>query len=279
MPDDGRTYPLPPSLGAFPIYRTRDFPLLRNSASRADFFVPLYQWEALWVSFQAEDWRPNAVQIAAGGINVLSGEEFPSPLRSRPQNYVVCPLQPWLDGIRTQRGTVRQFVAAPLGEGLTVSEQVGGRTEGGLQIRVFEPLPGKFPDRKPRGHSSMAMFSEDLSSGELGLAGGGAIEQKIYPDPHGKSTWDPKNFSDIRILILNSMEFKSITGRVPPPSPISAADYEMYGLPWFKLYDEDLADIGGSSRLKRLKTVNRGDPSVAATHVKRINRGKKRKPS
>jgi hypothetical protein len=68
LPEDGRTYPLPPGFGLFPI-------LARTEASEGapSFLVPLYRREALWIGFSAAPWKPNAVKIVAGGINVVSG--------------------------------------------------------------------------------------------------------------------------------------------------------------------------------------------------------------
>lgn len=270
VPNDGRTYPLPPSLGAFPMYRTADYEVTRQAAGRGAFFVPLYQWEAMWIAFDAEDWRPKAVQVAAGGVNVLSGERFPTKLKAKPQNYLVCPAQPWLDGIRTEGGTVRQFVAAPLGQGLTLEEQMTGEaTKGGLQVRVISAKEGIFPTRRPKGFSSAALYSESLFTGDMGFAGGGAIEQKVYPDPHGLRVWDAESSQDVSILIVNSAEFRAITGHAAPRSPITAEQYDRYGLPWFELYDEQCGDIGSAARLKKLKTVAvKGDRATAARVVK-----------
>jgi hypothetical protein len=286
IPNDGRAYPLPPSFGAFPVYRTRDYRRTQASAKRAEFFVPLHQWEALWISFEGEDWKPNAVQVAAGGVNVLTGERFPSPLKDDPQNYIVCPLQPWLDGIKAGRGRVHQFVAAPMGKGLTLEEQItGDATRGGLQIRVYEPRPGIFPAKKPRSSASSAttaFYEEAPMAGELGIAAGGSIEQKVYPDPHGVETWNPKDHKDLHILIVNSREFEAITGEAPPRSTLSAADYERLGLPWFKLYDEDLQGLDRTPELRKLKTVKRGDKSVKPKNVvgvKKRGPGSKKKGS
>lgn len=246
VPSDGKSCPLPPTFGAFPIYRFEDYVsrLPRDWLGRASYFVPLYQWEALWLSFEAAAWKPNAVQVASGGVNALTTEAFPSRLRSDPQNYVVCPHQPWLDGFKTGPGVVRQFVGAPLGQRLTIEEQIKGVSrKGGLQLRVIEPLPGIFPNRRPKGFDSMALYQETLPGAELGLAAGGEIEQRVYPDPHGVKIWDRNNCVDIEILIVNSMMFREITGQTPPPTPVSAADYTRAGLPWFRLYDEELRDI------------------------------------
>jgi hypothetical protein len=54
-----------------------------------------------------------------------------------PQNYVALPDQPWLDGINAGDGFIRQFVAVPLGSGVTVEGQVTGQeTHGGVQLRA-----------------------------------------------------------------------------------------------------------------------------------------------
>ena len=89
--------------------------------------IPLRQGEALWLAFDGEDWHPNAVQVAVGGVNVLTGGPFDDGLGDDPQNYLVTPHQPWLDGIKTGDGVVRQFIAAPLDTGVTVEGQVTGR--------------------------------------------------------------------------------------------------------------------------------------------------------
>ncbi len=278
VPNDGRRYHLPPSLGPLPVYRTRDFPVTRSAAQRGEYLAPLYPWEAFWIRFEAEGWKPNAVQVAVGGVNVLTGEARPSPPAAEPQNYLVCPPQDWLDGIRTEAGTVRQFVAARPGAGLTVEEQLtGSSARGGLQIRVFEPRRGVFPARKPKGWRDNR-YDELPMAGEMGIAGGGAIEQRVYPDPYGLDSWDAGNFHDIRILILSSEVFRSVIGQQPPPSPITAADYERAGLPWFRLEDEELGDLGATEKLQHLKTVNRRDPSVEAKIVRTTRRSGGRRP-
>ncbi|MGH9227016.1 MAG: hypothetical protein ACRD2W_25295, partial [Acidimicrobiales bacterium] len=98
--------------------------------------IPLRQGEALWLAFGGEDWHPNAVQVAVGGVNAVSGQPFEAGLSDDPQNYLVTPEQPWLDGIKTGDGVVRQLVAAPLGSGVTVEGQVTGEeSTGGIQLR------------------------------------------------------------------------------------------------------------------------------------------------
>jgi hypothetical protein len=122
IPDDGTSYPLPAGLGRLAIHRVDDFSdrAPREWADRPGVFIALYQWEALRLAFSGTWWKPNAVQVGVGGINAVSGERWGGPLAPEPQNYIVCPDQPWLDGINAGQGFVRQFVATPLGAGQSV---------------------------------------------------------------------------------------------------------------------------------------------------------------
>jgi hypothetical protein len=68
------------------------------------------------------------VKIAAGKIDAVSGAAWIAELHREPQDYVVVPGQPLLDGFSVGEGRIRQFVAAPLGAGDSVEEQLtGGR--------------------------------------------------------------------------------------------------------------------------------------------------------
>jgi len=99
IPDDDGVYPLPPGLGRFPLRRLRGLGIA----------VPMYRREALWVSFGGAWWRPSAVKIAVGGVNAITGEPLEDQIRPGRQDYVVCPEQPWLDGINAGDGFIRQL--------------------------------------------------------------------------------------------------------------------------------------------------------------------------
>ena len=267
VPDDGRVYNLPPGLGAFPLLKVEDYAdrVPDDWRERGGIFLPLYQREALWLGFQAEDWKPNAVKVGVGGVNAVTGERWDAAFSDQGQDYLVCPPQLWLDGIKSGSGRIRQFVAAPLGQGFTVESQLTGEDIfGGIQIAVFEPRPGLFPDEPPpvpefegplRAAGLGAPPGAQMSPAKLGIAAGGAIEQKIYPDPHGPATWDPENYGVIWVHIVNSEQYREITGRRPPRTPITAKSYTSHGLPWFALYDERAGDIATSERLSRVRSV------------------------
>jgi hypothetical protein len=248
VPGTGGPYPLPPGLGRLPVH---------VAPEPGAFVVPLRQGEALWLAFDGAWWKPNAVQVGVGDVNALTGGPWADGLRGDPQNYVVCPEQPWLDGINTGGATVRQFVAMPLGRGATVAEQLSGPdAAAGLRVRVFEPRPGRFPDEEPeRPPRPPGPPTPAASAAGMGVAAGGEIRQRIHPDRHGIETWDPDGPTEAFVAILNSAQYRALTGRRPPGPPIDAATYTRYGLPWFDRYDEPLGDIPGSGRLAGVEPV------------------------
>lgn len=258
IPDDGNTYPLPPGLGQFPIRRVEDYSDRVPEAWRekGGVFIPMYQREALWISFHSP--QLVAVKVGVGKIDALTGRRWNERLTKRPQNYLVCPDQPWLDGINAGDGFIRQFVAMPLGMGYTVEGQLTGEeTEGGIQIKAFKSkLPPRTFDRFD-GEQIVACMAAPGDS--MGLGAGGKMKQEIYPDAYGIESWDTESTGRVFVHIANSMVWRDITGEEPPQTPISAALYTDYGFPWFDLYDEGKGDIKGSDVLDGVKTVKEID--------------------
>jgi len=133
IPDDGKTYALPPGLGSFPICQVKDNQkrVPEDWLEHGGVFIPMYQREALWISFQDRYWKPNAVKVAVGKVNAVSTKPWEQKLLPGENDYLVCPPQPWLDGINAGEGYIRQFVAMPLGMGYTVEAQVTGEEKFG----------------------------------------------------------------------------------------------------------------------------------------------------
>jgi hypothetical protein len=280
IPDDGGAYPLPPSLGPFPVRRVDDYAHEVPAAWRehGGVFLPMFQREAMWLSFHGRPWRPNAIKVAVGKVNALSGETWSEDLVAGDpgtdgQDYMVVPDQPWLDGINAGAGYIKQFVAMPLGMGYTVEGQVTGREDhGGLQLCVFEPKPGRFPaapppppriayDVAPYGPPMpMAMGALPAAQAafagqEMGLGAGGRMRQRIYPDPHGVETWDQGNRARVFVHLVNSQTWTAITGEPMPDSPVTARAYAEAGYPWFALYDERRGDIPPAEELAGAKSI------------------------
>jgi hypothetical protein len=260
IPEDDQSYPLPPSLGPFTIHKVKDYSerVPRLWLERGGCFIAMYQREALWIGFDGADWKPNAVKVAVGGINAVSGTIWKDGLHNDPQDYVICPDQPWLDGINAGDGFIRQFVAMPLGAGFTVEGQLTNKEEfGGIQFVIYEPKVGIFPDAPPpMPKVPPAIYSEASSSGsEMGIGAGGKITQKIYPGEYGIETWDQNNPASLFVHILNSEQYREITGLDLPLTPVRVETYVKHDLPWFDLYDEAKADLPSPSVLKKVRTI------------------------
>ncbi|MEL6495560.1 MAG: hypothetical protein AAFQ41_10630 [Cyanobacteria bacterium J06623_7] len=268
IPDDGQIYPLPPGLGTFPICRVEDY---RDTVpiswlNHGGVFIPMYQREALWISFKYDYWQPHAVKVGVGNINVVSGLAWHPKLAQQEADYLVAPPQPWLDGINAGDEYIKQFVAMPLGWGHTVEGQITGKEEfGGIQIVVYEPKPGKFAQSKINSNNIDFMDMElERSEGAMGIAAGGKMRQKIYADVYGIDTWNEHNYGLVHVHIVNSMLYRQITGLEPPKTPVMAQTYAHNQLPWFSLYDEIMSDIPTSSALSSISSIREIDAQKQA---------------
>jgi hypothetical protein len=301
IPDDGRHYPLPPGLGSFPLRHIDDHArrVPQGWLQRGGVLLPMWQSEALWLNFRSEclaDRRtayPFAVKVATGKISAITGEPWRRGLSRNPQDYLVVPKQPWLDGYCVEKGIIRQFVAMPLGEGYSVEEQLTGEAEfGGMQIEVFPMRWEVFEKRCPviphcrfgRMHFRYAQSS--IKVGAMGLAPGGKMRQEIYADPFSIHDWDTENGSRCFIHLVNSATWRHITGQAPPSRSPTAKDYTNAGYPWFDYYDAEQKALKGSPMLAALKSVlqmgkeKRTDPlpenqSVSVTNIVNLRAGLK----
>jgi len=263
IPDDGREYPLPAGLGEFPLHHIEDFAarIPESWNKRGGVLMPMYQSEALWLNFNSAGY-PFAVKVAAGKINAVSGEDWKNGLSDDPQDYLVIPDQPWLDGYNVGKDLIRQFVAMPLGQRYSAEEQITGKAEfGGIQIIVY---PMK-QDRYCEWMESLGALTHCYTVSELpceyqkqlgmGLAAGGLMRQEIYEDKYGIDAWDTDHSSRCFVHLVNSESYADITGHLPPHPPLSKKEYEESGIPWFSYYD-DKAALQGAGPLKALKSLS-----------------------
>ena len=255
IPDDNRSYHLPPGLGRFPLSRVDDYS--DNMPDRwnehGGVFFPMYQTEALWINFHGD--YPMAVKIAAGKINAVTGKTWNEEFSDEPQDYLVVPGQPWLDGFCVEKGLIRQFVAMPLGEGYTAEEQLTGEAEhGGLQIAV-SPMKRSVYEEK-FGCLESACETRSLICMEkipaMGLAPGGLMRQEIYEDRHGIDAWDRTTGARCFAHIVNSVQFLHLTGCEPPRKPQTAQNYNG---PWYDYTDNELKALEGAKKLAGLDSV------------------------
>ena len=259
IPDDNREYPLPPGLGRFPVEHVDDFAerLPESWRQHGGVMIPMYQSEAMWINFSGD--YPCAVKIAAGKINAVSGKAWTNELADNPQDYVVIPDQPWLDGFNVSEGHIRQFVAMPLGEGYTAEEQITGEAQqGGIQIIIYPMKPEIYEKYRSQKEAALEFADKVCYSMsptmDMGLAPGGLMKQKIYEDEHGIDSWAQDHGSRCFVHIANSAVYEAIVGRRPPHEPPTAEKYTAAGLPWFDYYAETKA-LEGSSILGGLTSL------------------------
>ncbi|KAI1755715.1 hypothetical protein F4782DRAFT_486668 [Xylaria castorea] len=181
VPDNADEAKLPPDLGDFPVFKACDFAskLPTDMAAKGGVCFPMYQREAMWISFAAD--HPFMIKVYAGGVNAVSGEHSSETIETKMrrldllsknesiQDYVVVPRQPWIDGFAVSPGVVRQFVAMPLGMGYTVEAQLTGQeVVGGLQLEITPSLPKKLVThlQLPRASSGNLSFEVKTTSGK-----------------------------------------------------------------------------------------------------------------
>ncbi|MGW3498930.1 hypothetical protein [Streptomyces sp. NPDC001020] len=284
LPEAG-THALPPGLGEFPVRRVEDYArtVPDEWRARGGVMLPVYLREAMWLSFGASE--PAALQVGVGKVCAVSGRPWSSRLDRDPQNYVVLPRQPWLDGINSGRGTVRQFVAVPLGLGATVEGQVTGEEVwGGVQLQTFRlkdvPL-AKWREeelRKRRRARRVALSATDgmygaapmapgaavaapapavapRSAPAMGLGVGGSMRQEVYADDWLPGSWAEEPVGRVFVHLVTPPQWHRITGEAPPPSPVDRAAYTQAGLPWFDYYDKDGEDLPPTDTLGQVKPV------------------------
>ncbi|MDE0371421.1 MAG: hypothetical protein OXI73_02590 [Rhodospirillales bacterium] len=293
IPDDGRDYPLPPGLGSFPLRHLDDYAARLPAAwrTRGGVITPMRQAEALWISFEAGlgagEPYPFAVKIGTGKVCAVTGDRWVNHLNSDPQDYVVIPEQPWLDGYCVEEGIVRQFVAMPLGDGYTAEEQLtGAGSHGGLQILAY-PMKAERYRSLPHPKLDGELHAMEAMGPDMGLAPGGRMRQEIYEDPYDLDTWDQRHPSRCFVSIVNTAQWMAVTGEVPPGRPFTAEQYTAYGLPWFDYYDGDAEALEGSARLRGMASVAQfgrasgkeplpENVSAGTGHVVRLGKGEAR---
>jgi hypothetical protein len=170
----------------------------------------MHSHEAMWISLSGRWWKPNAVKVGVGELNALTGKPWHEKLAGDPQDYLVCPEQEAINGFKDGEGFFCQFkttLTKVLMPGATLAER---RTHEGLQIMVFEPRSGLFPDHPTAKPAEGTGGRPRLATARDAVV---TVGQAIVPDPHGIRTWDPLNPGRVFVHIAESVAFRAITGR------------------------------------------------------------------
>ncbi|KAJ8590821.1 hypothetical protein M405DRAFT_840966 [Rhizopogon salebrosus TDB-379] len=113
-PETGKPNNPPPGLGSFVHYNVAEFShiLPQHMVEKGGLFLAMYQWEACVVELLK--------QVALRYADIRRSKW---PGHPEQQVYVIVPGQPWLDGIATGPGVVKQFVAVWLFDRVPDEEQ------------------------------------------------------------------------------------------------------------------------------------------------------------
>ena len=267
IPEDGLSS-LPPGLGTFPLRRVADYPDTAPPEwlAQGGVMLPMYQREALWLDFGADE--PAALQVGIGKVSAISGEAWSETLQRTPQDYVTLPEQPWLDGINAGDGLIRQFVAVPMGSGATVEAEVtGAETVGGIQLRAvgltreaLEKYERDINRRAMAFHLNEALLGAVACMAappdpSMGLGAGGRMRQEIYEDDRPASNYDESRCWRVFVHLCSAAQWAAITGELPPRSPVDRDEYTRAGLPWFDYFDKDERDLPAPESLVRVRPV------------------------
>ncbi|KAK3983990.1 hypothetical protein QBC44DRAFT_386104 [Cladorrhinum sp. PSN332] len=208
-------------------------------------------------------------------VNAISGRPYKPNGRlsavEEDRDYVVVPGQPWIDGIATEPGVVRQFVASPFGSRESVEAYVKAEeTEGGIMFEIVgilqpPPLPPFVPVRIPTSpqHRWKApdvlieevknMIAEQHGQDGLPMY---SFDQDLNVRTHRDMDSMRLIFSGKQLEILNSKTFTKAVSLPPPMKSMALRQYEEKGGILFS-FPEPASDIKGEfSTLKETEGVD-----------------------
>lgn len=294
IPNDGKKYGLPPGMGNFPVFTVDE---AKGKNSQWDEFggvaIPMWDNEAMWISWQSG--YPFAIKVAAGKINAVTGEPWKNELDFDNQDFMDTSVQRWIDGFCVEKGSIRQFVAAQLGEGKTVEEQLTGKAEfGGLQIIVY-PLKAEVYEKIQRkrelsrgmmysygGLESMSIQASSYSATKsatrslnMGMGMGGEMVQEIHKAKFTKDDFDLNSSARCFIHMTHGSEWKNLTGKNPTTQPFTFDEYKRYGLPyWGTIFEKDVIGIRNDIYSEWENTIKRriqeGRIQISRDEIERI---------
>ncbi|KAF2006172.1 integral membrane protein [Amniculicola lignicola CBS 123094] len=220
----------------------------------------------------------HSIEYQVAGQDVTGGLQF-EVTPSKP-----IPLEP--SGTQpisfNKNGTQTVIVRTPIGENIVL--KVDSENESVLQLksRLFHkeglPLDGQrlmFKGRQMEDKYNLRYY--DVQEGskiyliprlrgggdpgrvyhgqEMSIAAGGQIKQVIYKDDN-TADWLPERTTVFNVQVLNSVNYREVTGGDPPPTPIDAETYKMHGLPFFDLYAEPTGIVGDFSNVKSVAEID-----------------------
>jgi hypothetical protein len=190
--------------------------LAANPSAADEVLVGIGDDDAFWLGFTAVDASaPAALRVIVdepAALDAVTGQAAQGgALRDSPQNYVVCPLQRALDGVRVSIDCVAQFVT-----------RAGSRGTCSLLSVVAVPSRSAIPAMSVSAVASTAPVTTAPCDG---------IRQAFVRDPYGRDYWDESRAITVHLRIVPPQRYAALTGD-PVPEPLDEANtYRGWRLP------------------------------------------------
>lgn len=188
VPNDGKIYNLPPSMGRFKLEKNNDYTTA----------LKMRENEATWIKFNTS--KNYAIMVKAGNLNAVSGI-VDNKLSQNPQNYLSLPSQLWFDGICVKRkndgqkqiNLVRQFVAVDEENPISLENQLvqqnkitKEQTNNDLTFKIYQNC-NDFQNIKIYNSENKKMIGINTSLSKCNLKAGSIIYFYCYT-----YKWDKK---------------------------------------------------------------------------------------
>lgn len=198
--------------------------------------IPMWQSEATWLDFSSPHLYPFLVMAGVDGVNAISGSGFTGAPDFDTDDYLEVPTQRFLASHREPAGDNwddRQFVAP------STHAADGGPTGTLLQLTVI-PMRGEAWARRhrhlPPGPGTCVLC--DISRAEQSGARPGTTAPRVVGPLESADTWHPTTSAAAAVRIVNSVTWRSLTGKPVPRTALTSADYAENDVPWYPHYDE-----------------------------------------
>ncbi|KAI0914989.1 hypothetical protein F4823DRAFT_630084 [Ustulina deusta] len=184
---------LPPrGLGTFHLLNTQPYrnQLPPKAVALGGLFLPMYESEAMYITFDCQASDKFVVRPFLGGVNGISGKRLYSTESAksaalRKQDYIVTSEQHRLDGVSVRPGVVNQFVAMKINLEPKKEEVAGDRPEADQG-----PENGEVPEPRKGGTVEWQMTGNDEAGGiQLQIILYGVLES-YQPVPDDSVVYD-----------------------------------------------------------------------------------------
>jgi len=161
----------------------------------------------MWIGLGASTAGSTAIRVRLDGLDAITGEPWQPRLAESPQNYVVWPAQPWIEGI---------YRDGRLHSGFSVESAPSLR----LELSVYGPR-----SRRDARVESVRARERPLVLHELdGLTGERSLAGLVMPDRAGLR-WRTRPTATVTVYVAAPSTYRDVTGS-EPLGPV--AEHERY---------------------------------------------------